>query len=153
MCTARLQAVGRPKPSLIRPSRAGPKSGPDHSPGPGFMSLLIHHRYQCILTLGSRIVCYRLPWTSGHQSLPQIQHAQVRFIHARRSMYDRAHLASKPLQISTGLRYRFETLIGVTGYKMAKYRPRWLEVLMMAGSSNGIFGCRLASSVFLRSSL
>ncbi|KAG2116648.1 uncharacterized protein F5147DRAFT_351581 [Suillus discolor] len=68
-------------------------------------------------------------------------------------MYDRAHLALKPLQISTGLRYRFETLIGVTGYKMAKYRPRWSEVLMMAGSSNGIFGCRLASSVFLRSSL
>ncbi|KAG1894641.1 MFS general substrate transporter [Suillus fuscotomentosus] len=45
------------------------------------------------------------------------------------TMYDR-HLASKPLQISTGLRYRFETLIGVTGYKMAKYRPRWPEVLL-----------------------
>ncbi|KAG2059916.1 MFS general substrate transporter [Suillus hirtellus] len=45
------------------------------------------------------------------------------------TMYDR-HLASKPLQISTGLRYRLETLIGVTGYKMAKYRPRWPEVLL-----------------------
>ncbi|KAG1793709.1 MFS general substrate transporter [Suillus plorans] len=45
------------------------------------------------------------------------------------TMYDR-HLASKPLQISTGLRYRFETLIGVTGYKMAKYRSRWPEVLL-----------------------
>ncbi|KAG1906099.1 MFS general substrate transporter [Suillus fuscotomentosus] len=45
------------------------------------------------------------------------------------TMYDR-HLALKPLQISTGLRYRFETLIGVTGYKMAKYRPRWPEVLV-----------------------
>ncbi|KAG2098981.1 major facilitator superfamily domain-containing protein [Suillus discolor] len=45
------------------------------------------------------------------------------------TMYDR-HLASKPLQISMGLRYRFETLIGVTGYKMAKYRPRWPEVLL-----------------------
>ncbi|KAG1793718.1 MFS general substrate transporter [Suillus plorans] len=45
------------------------------------------------------------------------------------TMYDR-RLASKPLQISTGLRYRFETLIGVTGYKMAKYRPRWPEVLL-----------------------
>ncbi|KAG1854769.1 major facilitator superfamily domain-containing protein [Suillus tomentosus] len=45
------------------------------------------------------------------------------------TMYDR-HLASKPLQISTGLRYRFKTLIGVTGYKMAKYRPRWPEVIL-----------------------
>ncbi|KAG2061658.1 MFS general substrate transporter [Suillus hirtellus] len=45
------------------------------------------------------------------------------------TMYDR-HLASKPLQISTGLQYRFNTLIGVTGYKMAKYRPRWPEVLL-----------------------
>ncbi|KAG1806262.1 MFS general substrate transporter [Suillus variegatus] len=45
------------------------------------------------------------------------------------TMYDR-HLALKPLQISTGLRYRFKTLIGVTGYKMAKYRPRWPEVIL-----------------------
>jgi MFS family permease len=44
------------------------------------------------------------------------------------TMYDR-RLVSMPLRTSTGLRYRFETLIGVTGYKMAKYRPRWPEVL------------------------
>ncbi|KAG2339660.1 MFS general substrate transporter [Suillus weaverae] len=45
------------------------------------------------------------------------------------TMYDRS-LVSKPPRTSTGLRYRFETLIGVTGYKMAKYRPRWPEVLL-----------------------
>jgi MFS family permease len=31
---------------------------------------------------------------------------------------------------SSGLKYRFETLIGVTGYKLAKYRASWLEVTM-----------------------
>ncbi|KAG1744214.1 major facilitator superfamily domain-containing protein [Suillus lakei] len=45
------------------------------------------------------------------------------------TMYDR-RLVSKTPQTSTGLRYRFETLIGVTGYNMAKYRPRWPEVLL-----------------------
>ncbi|OAX36578.1 hypothetical protein K503DRAFT_289017 [Rhizopogon vinicolor AM-OR11-026] len=44
------------------------------------------------------------------------------------TMYDR-HLTSIPSRTSTGLRYRFETLIGITGYKMAKYRARWSEVL------------------------
>lgn len=44
-------------------------------------------------------------------------------------MYD-CHLASKPLQISTGLRYRFKTWIGVTAYKMVKYRPRGPKVLL-----------------------
>jgi hypothetical protein len=81
MCTARLQAVGWTKLGRIRPSRARPKSRPDHGLGPGlrcwkagaggssrgFMSLLMHHRYQCILTLGSQIVCYRLPCTTGYQ--------------------------------------------------------------------------------------
>jgi hypothetical protein len=43
-------------------------------------------------------------------------------------MYDR-HLKLIPTQTSTGLRYRFETLTGITGYKMAKYRARWSEVL------------------------
>ena len=36
MCTARLQAVGRPKPGLIRPGRAGPKSRLGYGLGPGF---------------------------------------------------------------------------------------------------------------------
>ncbi|KAG2355312.1 major facilitator superfamily domain-containing protein [Suillus spraguei] len=45
------------------------------------------------------------------------------------TMYDR-RLISRPPRTSTGLRYRFETLIGITGYNIAKYRPRWPEVLL-----------------------
>jgi hypothetical protein len=44
-------------------------------------------------------------------------------------MYD-CHLASKPLKISTRLRYQFKSLIGITGYEMEKYRPRWPQVLL-----------------------
>jgi len=43
-------------------------------------------------------------------------------------MYDR-NLTSIPLRTCTGLRYRLETLIGITGYKMAKYRSRWSDVV------------------------
>jgi MFS family permease len=45
------------------------------------------------------------------------------------TMYDRT---SKPIppRPTTGLRYRVETLIGVTGVKMAKYRPSWCDVLL-----------------------
>ncbi|OAX35580.1 MFS general substrate transporter [Rhizopogon vinicolor AM-OR11-026] len=45
------------------------------------------------------------------------------------TMYERHLSTSMPSRTSTGLRYRFETLIGITGYKMAKYRPRWSEVV------------------------
>lgn len=42
-------------------------------------------------------------------------------------MYDRGK--NRPvLPRSSTLRYRFETLIGVTGYKLAKYRASWWEV-------------------------
>lgn len=42
-------------------------------------------------------------------------------------MYDRGK--NRPvLPRSSGLGYRLETLIGVTGYKLAKYRASWWEV-------------------------
>ncbi|KAI9568699.1 MFS general substrate transporter [Boletus coccyginus] len=45
------------------------------------------------------------------------------------TMYDRGR--NRPvLPRSPGLRYRFETLIGLTGYKLAKYRTSWWEVSM-----------------------
>ncbi|KAG1738139.1 major facilitator superfamily domain-containing protein [Suillus paluster] len=44
------------------------------------------------------------------------------------TMYDR-HLDPDPQRALPGLQYRFETLIGVTGYKMAKYRSSWPEVV------------------------
>ncbi|KAI9568715.1 major facilitator superfamily domain-containing protein [Boletus coccyginus] len=45
------------------------------------------------------------------------------------TMYDRGKNRTV-LPRSSGLRYRFETLIGVTGYKLAKYRASWWEVSM-----------------------
>ncbi|KAG8215245.1 MFS general substrate transporter [Butyriboletus roseoflavus] len=43
------------------------------------------------------------------------------------TMYDRGK--TRPLlPESSGLRYRLETLVGVTGYKLAKYRASWLKV-------------------------
>lgn len=43
-------------------------------------------------------------------------------------LYDR-HLDPNLQQILPGMRYRLETLIGITGYKMAKYRSRWSEIV------------------------
>jgi len=43
-------------------------------------------------------------------------------------MYDRT-LKPIPPRPTTGLRYRVETLIGITGIKMAKYRSSWSEVV------------------------
>lgn len=40
------------------------------------------------------------------------------------TQYDR-HLHPVPQRPTGGLRYRIETLIGITGMKMAKYRPSW----------------------------
>ncbi|KAH7910355.1 MFS general substrate transporter [Hygrophoropsis aurantiaca] len=45
------------------------------------------------------------------------------------TMYDRT-LKPIPPRPSSGLRYRIETLIGITGYKMAKFRPSWSEVVL-----------------------
>jgi MFS family permease len=44
------------------------------------------------------------------------------------TMYDR-HLDPDQQRILPGIRYRLETLVGITGYKMAKYRSRWSEIV------------------------
>ncbi|KAG1793688.1 major facilitator superfamily domain-containing protein [Suillus plorans] len=44
------------------------------------------------------------------------------------TMYDR-HMDHNPQRILPGIQYRLETLIGITGYKMAKYRSHWSEVV------------------------
>jgi hypothetical protein len=44
-------------------------------------------------------------------------------------MYDRT-VKPIPQRPSTGMRYRIESLIGMTGVKMAKYRSSWFEVIM-----------------------
>lgn len=44
-------------------------------------------------------------------------------------MYDRT-VKPIPPRPSTGMRYRIESLIGITGAKMAKYRPSWGEIIL-----------------------
>ncbi|KAI0264618.1 MFS general substrate transporter [Gloeopeniophorella convolvens] len=46
----------------------------------------------------------------------------------RETMYDRG-VKGIPPRSSTGLRYRIETLLGVTGLRMAKYRASWAEAV------------------------
>lgn len=43
-------------------------------------------------------------------------------------MYDRT-VKPIPQPTSTGLRYRIESLIGITGVKMAKHRSSWHEII------------------------
>lgn len=43
-------------------------------------------------------------------------------------MYDRT-VNPIPKRPFTGLTYRINTLFGITGVKMARYRPRWSEVI------------------------
>jgi len=44
----------------------------------------------------------------------------------RETMYDRG-VKNLPPRPADGLRYRIDTLVGVTGFKMAKYRATWFE--------------------------
>ncbi|KAF8880031.1 major facilitator superfamily domain-containing protein [Infundibulicybe gibba] len=48
---------------------------------------------------------------------------------AQETMYDRT-VRPIPERPTTGLRYRIETLIGITGVKMAKYRTPWAEAIL-----------------------
>ena len=43
-------------------------------------------------------------------------------------IYDR-HVRNLPSRPTGGLRYRIETLVGITGVKMAKYRATWYEAV------------------------
>ncbi|KIM76222.1 hypothetical protein PILCRDRAFT_12978 [Piloderma croceum F 1598] len=45
------------------------------------------------------------------------------------TMYDRA-LNPVPQRPSTGMRYRIESLIGITGARMAKYRSSWYQIIL-----------------------
>lgn len=44
-------------------------------------------------------------------------------------MYDRT-VKPIPQRPTTGLRYRIESLFGLTGYKMAKYRISWMQAII-----------------------
>lgn len=43
-------------------------------------------------------------------------------------LYDR-HLKTQPPRQSSGVRYRLETLVGITGVRLAKYRQSWNEIV------------------------
>ena len=45
-------------------------------------------------------------------------------------MYDRTLSPIPEPAAQGGLRYRLESLVGITGYKMAKYRPSWSDVIL-----------------------
>lgn len=45
------------------------------------------------------------------------------------TMFDR-YVRPIPKKPTTGLRYRIETLVGITGFKMAKYRPAWSRCVL-----------------------
>ncbi|KAI9458929.1 major facilitator superfamily domain-containing protein [Lactarius psammicola] len=67
-------------------------------------------------------------WTYGIGSM---YGALVLFLIAffgRETMYDRG-VRGLPPPPSGGLRYRIETLVGITGMKMAKYRATWQEAI------------------------
>ena len=46
-------------------------------------------------------------------------------------MYERG-VKNTPSRARNGLRYRIETLAGITGVKMAKYRATWFEAFSAA---------------------
>jgi hypothetical protein len=43
-------------------------------------------------------------------------------------MYERG-VRNIPSRLRSGLRYRIETLVGMTGVQMAKYRATWFEAV------------------------
>ncbi|TCD68168.1 hypothetical protein EIP91_011446 [Steccherinum ochraceum] len=48
------------------------------------------------------------------------------------TMYDRKLADPRPFGKKTGIAHRLETLIGITGLRMAQYRARWSEVVFTA---------------------
>ena len=54
----------------------------------------------------------------------------LKLVEFLRRMYDR-HLSNpKPLPKQNKFRERFNALIGITGYRMARYRQSWKEVVL-----------------------
>lgn len=75
---------------------------------------------------------YTADWCFSLSSSSGVRRKRVDPYYSRRShesrLYDRG-VKDLPPQRADGLSYRFETLVGVTGFKLAKYRVAWLETL------------------------
>ncbi|KAG6828221.1 hypothetical protein H0H92_008754 [Tricholoma furcatifolium] len=68
-------------------------------------------------------------WTYGIGSIYGAVVVLLIVFFAEETMYDRT-LKPIPQRPTTGLRYRIETLIGITGLKMAKYRSTWKQSIL-----------------------
>jgi len=68
-------------------------------------------------------------WAYGIGSIFSLIVVLLLMFFGEETMYDRT-IRPVPKPETTGLRYRIETLIGITGVNMAKYRPSWYECVM-----------------------
>ncbi|KNZ71970.1 hypothetical protein J132_05246 [Termitomyces sp. J132] len=68
-------------------------------------------------------------WAYGIGSIYSAIVVLVIIMFGEETMYDRT-VKPIPEHPTRGLRYRIETLIGITGVKMAKYRPSWKESIL-----------------------
>ncbi|KAG6906435.1 hypothetical protein DXG01_013940 [Tephrocybe rancida] len=68
-------------------------------------------------------------WTYGVGSMYSAVVVALIVLFGEETIYDRT-VKPIPERPSTGLRYRVETLIGITGVKMAKYRASWTESII-----------------------
>ncbi|TFK41694.1 MFS general substrate transporter [Crucibulum laeve] len=67
-------------------------------------------------------------WAYGIGTLYDLIVVILIFCFLEETMYDRT-VKPIPQRPTTGLRYRAETLIGITGVKMAKYRASWTDAI------------------------
>ncbi|KAF7312893.1 Efflux pump rdc3 [Mycena kentingensis (nom. inval.)] len=79
---------------------------------PFFLGFLVAHAH------------YR--WAYGVGCFLSLVVLVITVVWGEETMYDRS-LRPSPPRPTAGLRYRVETLFGLTGIKMAKYRPSWRE--------------------------
>ncbi|KAG6877150.1 hypothetical protein C0992_010680 [Termitomyces sp. T32_za158] len=68
-------------------------------------------------------------WSYGIGSIYSVIVVLLIVFFAEETMYDRT-VKPIPERPTSGLRYRIETLIGITGVKMAKYRTSWKESIL-----------------------
>jgi len=67
-------------------------------------------------------------WAYGIGSMYSLSVLSLIVFFGRETMYDRG-VKDLPFQPTGGLHYRIETLTGITGVKMAKYRATWYEAV------------------------
>ena len=77
-------------------------------------------------------VLYTAHWFFSLSSSSVVRRKSVHPHYSSRShlsrIYDR-DVKYFPPRPADGLRYRIETLVGVTGFKLAKYRTTWVEAI------------------------